>query len=199
MSTESYPDYNVLDRSDFWDEYTRQIVETRLSSVPQLAFFTTEEAIILEAAVSRILPQQREEPIPVVPFIDEKLVKNRMDGTQYIDMPTMQELWRMFIRSLDEEAEHAYKQHFIGLDGESQDTVLRALEKGESRSSTWGKVPARRSFQQLVSVAAMFYYAHPEAWNEVGWGGPKHPERYVRIECGRKDPEEPGRVGDVLG
>ena len=197
MSAESYPDYNVLDRMEFWDDHTRQIVESRLSSVPQPAFFTKEEAATLRAAVLRLLPQQRETPIPVMPFIDEKLAKNRTDGTQYVDMPPMQELWRMFIRSLDEEAAHTYnKQNFAGLDGEAQDTVLRALEKGESRSSTWGRVPAKRSFQQIISIAAMFYYAHPEAWNEVGWGGPKHPERYVRIECGRKDPEEPGRVGE---
>lgn len=196
---ESYPDYNVLDRMDFWDDNTRQIVEKRMATVPQLTFFTNEEAATLEAAVARILPQERETPIPIVPFIDEKLANNRTDGTKYEDMPTMRELWRTFITALEEESSNTHKQSFIELDEEAQDKVLAMLESGGSSSTAWSMVPAQKSFQQMVGALAMFYYSHPDAWNEIGWGGPKYPERYVRIQCGVKDPEEPGRVGDVRG
>jgi hypothetical protein len=42
------------------------------------------------------------------------------------------------------------------------------------------------------------YYAHPTAWNEIGWGGPASPRGYVRLQADRRDPweaaeAEPGR------
>ncbi|MBE0446977.1 MAG: gluconate 2-dehydrogenase subunit 3 family protein [Actinobacteria bacterium] len=194
---QEYPDYNVLDRKGYWDPHTRQIIERRMTSVPQIKFFSSEEAETLEVAISRILPQDSDDRIPVVPFVDEKLAKNITDGTRYEDMPQMQELWRMFIRALDEEAQSSYGERFIKIDTSAQDEVLGALSKGDSNSTTWKVIPAQRAFQEIIRVAASFYYSHPYAWNEIGWGGPKYPEVYVRIGCGRKDPEEPGVVGHV--
>ena len=42
------------------------------------------------------------------------------------------------------------------------------------------------------------YYAHPVAWNEIGFGGPAAPRGYVRLDFDRRDPWEaseatPGR------
>jgi hypothetical protein len=34
------------------------------------------------------------------------------------------------------------------------------------------------------------YYAHPVAWNEIGFGGPASPRGYVRMGLDRRDPWE---------
>lgn len=194
---EEYPEYNVLDRKEYWDTYTREIIEKRISEIPTPRFFSAGETAVLEAAMARVLPQDREYPIAITPFIDEKLANNRTDGTQYEDMPTMGDIWRIFIRALDEEAEAREKKSFEKLDADAQDQILEALAAGMSSSESWANIPAERVFQYIVSTAAAFYYSHPYAWNEIGWGGPKYPEIYVRIACGIKDPEEAGRVGHV--
>ncbi len=44
------------------------------------------------------------QPVPIVPFIDEKLHKNRGDGYRYEGMPPMREAWRQGIKAIDDEA-----------------------------------------------------------------------------------------------
>jgi hypothetical protein len=34
------------------------------------------------------------------------------------------------------------------------------------------------------------YYAHPQAWDEIGFGGPASPRGYVRMGFNRYDPWE---------
>ncbi len=46
------------------------------------------------------------------------------------------------------------------------------------------------------------YYAHPAAWNEIGFGGPASPRGYVRMDFDQRDPWEaaeakPGREADA--
>lgn len=194
---EGYPDYDVTAEQDSWDSKTRLVLERRVVIIPKLLFFNPDEARSLEAAVARLLPQSRREPIPVAPFIDEKLARNVTDGTRYEDMPPMRELWRLFVTTLDEEAQVRHEQRFGALEAEIQDLVLAAILKGETHSLPWNKIPSHLAFEQIVSTVASIYYAHPSAWNEIGWGGPKYPGIYVRVRCGRKDPEEACEVGHV--
>ncbi|HCG98993.1 MAG: hypothetical protein A2074_00785 [Candidatus Aquicultor primus] len=194
---EGYPGYDPTVKQDSWDAKTRFVLERRVVIVPKLLFFKPDEARALEAAVARLLPQSRPNPIPVVPFVDEKLARNVTDGTRYEDMPPMRELWRLFVATLDEEAQVRHEKRFGALEAETQDMVLAAILKGESRSLLWKKIPARLAFEHIVSTVAAVYYAHPSAWGEIGWGGPKYPGIYVRVRCGRKDPEEAGEVGHV--
>ncbi|MDQ6943705.1 MAG: gluconate 2-dehydrogenase subunit 3 family protein, partial [Candidatus Eremiobacteraeota bacterium] len=34
------------------------------------------------------------------------------------------------------------------------------------------------------------YYAHPWAWDEIGFGGPAYPRAYMRLERGEPEPWE---------
>jgi hypothetical protein len=34
------------------------------------------------------------------------------------------------------------------------------------------------------------YYAHPYAWDEIGYGGPAYPRGYMRLEGGLPEPWE---------
>jgi hypothetical protein len=49
------------------------------------------------------------------------------------------------------------------------------------------------------------YYAHPWAWDEIGYGGPAYPRGYMRLENGQPEPWEGNEkryewaVSDELG
>lgn len=52
-------------------------------------------------------------------------------------------------------------------------------------------MPPREFFQyRIVNDIVKSYYAHPTAWNEIGWGGPASPRGYVRLRADRRDPWE---------
>jgi hypothetical protein len=46
----------------------------------------------------------------------------------------------------------------------------------------------------LVKTVAGYYYSHPAAWSEVGFGGPASPRGYVRIGFNTRDPWEAKEV-----
>jgi len=47
-----------------------------------------------------------------------------------------------------------------------------------------------RFWTMLVTDVATVYYAHPWAWDEVGFGGPAYPRGYMRLEEGEPEPWE---------
>jgi hypothetical protein len=76
---------------------------------------------------------------------------------------------------------------------------LKAVQNGQVDEKAWGGMPARIFFQKrLLHDVVSSYYAHPVAWNEIGFGGPASPRGYVRMYFDRRDPWEaaearPGR------
>jgi hypothetical protein len=42
----------------------------------------------------------------------------------------------------------------------------------------------------LVQDCIEVYYAHPWAWDEIGFGGPAYPRAYIRLENGSPEPWE---------
>lgn len=111
MSTESfrtpYADYDVLAKWDSpsWDAQTREAIRKRLTEIPPRRFFTEGEWHTLEAVCARLVPQpERPAPIPIVPWIDEKLHRNWGDGFRYADMPPLRDAWRFGIAGIDHES-----------------------------------------------------------------------------------------------
>jgi hypothetical protein len=47
-----------------------------------------------------------------------------------------------------------------------------------------------RFWEMLTTDAIEAYYAHPWAWDEVGFGGPSYPRAYTRLERGELEPWE---------
>jgi hypothetical protein len=47
-----------------------------------------------------------------------------------------------------------------------------------------------RFWQMLMQDALEAYYAHPWAWDEIGFGGPAYPRAYTRLERGEPEPWE---------
>jgi hypothetical protein len=190
-----YAGYDVLEKRDTpsWDDITRRVVEKRLYDVPQRQFLETDEWETLEAVCARLVPQpdRPSDPVPIVPFIDEKLQSNQGDGYRYENMPTMRTSWRLGIAGIEKEAQQRYHTGFAELAGEKQDEVLRAIQSGEVQGDPWEELPPQRFFTDtLLKTTVGIYYAHPAAWSEIGWGGPASPRGYVRRGLDEHDPWE---------
>jgi len=54
----------------------------------------------------------------------------------------------------------------------------------------WRRMSVARYWLLLVQDAAGAYYAHPYAWDEIGFGGPAYPRGYMRLEDGQPEPWE---------
>jgi hypothetical protein len=126
--------------------------------------------------------------VPIVPFIDEKLFKNQGNGYRFAEMPPMREAWRQGIKAIDEEARRRWDSGFCELPHNQQDAVLRAIQHGDALSPAWEGLPPKRFFtSMLLRETVTVYYAHPAAWNEIGFGGPASPRGYVRLGFDRRD------------
>jgi Gluconate 2-dehydrogenase subunit 3 len=87
---------------------------------------------------------------------------------------------------------------FVALADDRQDAVLRAIQVGDVKGGVWEHLPAVRFFATvLLREVVGEYYAHPLAWNEVGFGGPASPRGYVRLGADERDPWEAATVDSV--
>lgn len=190
-----YPDFHTLDQQSYWDNATRNLVHDRINNVPSLHFFTSEEAEVMKAVVNRIFPQEDRtvaSRIPILPFLDERLHLNHMEGYRYEDMPPDQEAYRLAVRAIDAMAHELHKQAFPTLLTLEQETILQSLHDAKplAAQALWQQMNLKRFWSMLVSDCCSIYYAHPSAWDEVGFGGPAYPRGYMRLEGGEAEPWE---------
>src|SRR5688500_18288910 len=98
-----FPSYDVLAKwpTPSWNEQTRRVVAERIQELPPRRFFSEDEWTTAAAIANRIIPQpDRDTPVPIVPFIDERLHENRGKGYRYDDMPSDREAWRLGIAAI---------------------------------------------------------------------------------------------------
>ena len=189
-----YARYDVLAKwwTPSWDEQTREVIKRRLTDVPPRRYFNQMEWEILESVAARLVPQpERTQPIPIAPWIDEKLHYDRGDGFRYDDMPPMRDAWRLGLKGIEEESQRRFSASFPALGPHDQDGVLHAIQQGAIEGDVWRRLPPQRFFTTvLLKEVVGVYYAHPAAWNEVGFGGPASPRGYVRLGMNQHDPWE---------
>src|SRR5918912_3683235 len=99
-----YPDYDIMEEQNHWDEVTRKLIVDRVENPPPFRFFDEQERETVKAFCDTITAQHEEPRIPVAAFIDEKLHQGQGDGYRYFDMPDDREVWRLVVRGLDDEA-----------------------------------------------------------------------------------------------
>ena len=167
-----YPDYDVLDEVRHWDEVTRTVVVDRVENVPPIRFFTDREAQTMSAFFDVLLAQDAEPRIPVVNYVDEKLHRAEGDGYQYFDMPDDTETFRIVARGLDGISE---------LHEEERNDLVRRFSEGKLHGEPWTRVNVSRAWSIVTRYALEAFYAHPWAWNEIGFGGPAYPRGYARF------------------
>ena len=189
-----YPSYDVLDKWDSpsWNRQTRYAVGKRLDEVPERHFLSADQWSLLEALVARLMPQpDREEPVPIVPWIDDRLCKDRRPGYRYADMPPMREAWTTGLDAIANECLDRFGKPFQDLSSEEQDAYLKDVQHGEVDPRFWGDMPVQCFFSELLLKDVLeIYYSHPSAWSEIGFGGPASPRGYVRTGFDERDPWE---------
>jgi len=190
-----YPDFSTLAQQKFWDAKTRQVVLNRVHNVPPIRFFTPAEARLMQSVCHHVIPQNdRDEThkIPIVPRIDERLYEDRHDGYRYADTPPDRDAFRLGLQAIEEIAHHLYGRNFTDITSLEQDRLLQSLHDGKPAAGAdiWARLPVHRFWMMLVQDCAEAYYAHPWAWDEIGFGGPAYPRAYMRLENGEPEPWE---------
>jgi hypothetical protein len=190
-----YPGFSTLGQQDFWDEATRKVVLARVEQVPPIRFFTPDEERLMRAVCNRLLPQDDRDAahkIPVINYIDDRLYNNRSDGYRYENMPPDPEAHRLGLQAIEAIARHMFNASFIDLGPNEQDAVLETIHDGNSPAAQeiWQKMPIYHFWMLIMQDVIEAYYAHPYAWDEVGFGGPAYPRGYMRLEGGKPEPWE---------
>lgn len=189
-----YPDFDVLEQVDHWDEVTRKVVLDRVERVPPIRFFDEAEAATLGAFCDTVLAQGSEPRVPVLAMVDAKLHGHQLDGYRHADMPADGEVWRRVVRLLDAEAARR-SLHLGDTDGErmpafaAADRDLRAeivgaFAKGELDG---GGMPVDKAWSVVMRMVLSAFYSHPWTWNEIGFGGPAYPRGFARLGAGERE------------
>jgi hypothetical protein len=172
-----YPDYDVLSEASHWDEATRSVVLDRVANPPRYTFFEPEERATLEAFCDTVTAQDAEPRIQVLRYIDQRLAQGKLDGYQHVELPDDRELWHQAAQVLDREG-------FAALDAQGREAVCEALSKGELE---WEGIDSSKAWSVLMRYVLAAFYAHPWAWNEIGFGGPAYPRGYSRFGEGTRE------------
>lgn len=201
-----YPGYDVLAKrhSLSWNEQTRRVIDQRLALPREPRFLDGDDWRTLAAICDRIVPQpQTRAPVPLAAMVDTKLFDDRRDGYRDYRLPALREAWRCGLRAIDQEAQRRHGVSFHAADATEQDAMLRAAQQGALDGAAWNGMDCAVFFaKRLLPDIVTAYYAHPIAWNEIGFGGPASPRGYVRMDFDRRDPWEaaeaqPGREGEA--
>ena len=186
-----YLTYDVLDKWDSpsWNDQTREVVGNRLHEVPPRRFLTPEQWSLLEAISARLVPQpDREQPVPITPWIDDMLHHNHSPGYRYADMPPMRDAWRQGLDAIAAEARNRHGKSFEELSPEDQDALLRDVQNNRVESRYWDDLPPGGFFlHHLLKQVVGVYYSQPSAWSEIGFGGPASPRGYARLGLDERD------------
>jgi hypothetical protein len=175
-----YPDWDVLEQAGHWDEVTRDVVLRRVDSPPEIRFFTPEEAETLGAFCDVVTHQYRDPRIPVLAFVDEKLLEGRLEGYRYADLPSDRETWRVVARALDHSARTEWRaESFARAPTTVQEDIVRAFKAGQVRGGPWDELGVEHAWKVTTRDILAAFYSHPWAWNEIGFAGPAYPRGFA--------------------
>lgn len=198
MIRDRYPGADILAQRGHWDDATRRVVLDRVHNVPAYRHFDTHQRATLEALCARVIPQMHRRPdrrVPIAPWLDQHVSQGALEGFRFEDLPPNAQAWAWGLEGLDQAADALFGRRFAELDGARQDQVLQTVRGGSPPGAVWRRLPARRwwiyvALRQIVGV----YYAHPYAWDEIGFGGPAYPRGYVALNHGAPEPWEAREV-----
>ncbi len=152
---------------------SRRVVLSRAGTPPGIRFFTPAEEATASALCDRLLGQDRGPKVEVVPQIDARLAEQETDGWRYADMPEDGQAWRDSLRSLDEDSQAACSREFARAPAEDQRAVIQAVQ--DLGAKDWHGLNAAHVWSLWTRYACTAFYAHPSAWNEIGFPGPAYP------------------------
>jgi gluconate 2-dehydrogenase subunit 3-like protein len=189
-----YPDSDILAQRGHWDAATRRVVLDRVHNTPAFRFFNGHEQATLEALCALVVPQQHrpaDRRVPLAAWIDAHCMSGHTDGFRLDDMPPNPDAWRLGIHGVDESSQLLFGNAFACLNITQQREVVEHVRAGDPPGELWQNLPAKRwwifvALRQITGV----YYAHPYAWDEIGFGGPAYPRGYFALNHGYPEPWE---------
>jgi hypothetical protein len=179
-----FPGYDVLGERHTWDDETTGVVLARLGPPAGIQFFTEDEQPCARALVDRLLAQDDDPKVPVLEMVDQRLLEHDGDGYRYEDMPEDWDAWRRSIAGLDDDSRARFGCRFHELTQEQQMAMIEAVRTADG--DRWG-MPAKQLFSLWLRYTCTAFYAHPWAWNEIGYGGPAYPRGYVNLGLDRRE------------
>jgi hypothetical protein len=189
-----YAGYDVLAKwnTPSFNDRTREVLAQRLSEVPPLRFLSPDEFELLEAIAERLMPPLPDlSPRLLTLWIDARLYENIGEGFRNAGAPSLQEVWRLGLAAIDGEARRLFSTAFVALSPGDKEATLHAVERGDMDPALWRGLDAASFFTDtLLKTVAGLAYAHPLAWNDIGFGGPASPRGYVRLGFDARDPWE---------
>jgi Gluconate 2-dehydrogenase subunit 3 len=196
-----FPGFDVTAQSQRWDPVTAGVVLARLGMPPDIRFFTPEEEAIATALCDQLLGQDRpraDEPsraaepaeplVPLVQMIDARLAEQETDGWRYADMPEDGQAWRDTLAYLDADAHDKYGRGFARASSADQHAILQAVQ--DLAAGEWHGRSAAHVWSLWTRYACTAFYAHPSAWDEIGFPGPAYPRGYKNAGVDKREPFE---------
>lgn len=191
-----YPGFSTLSQQDYWDAATRAVIGKRVEQIPPIRFFKPEEVRLMEVLCAHLLPQDDRDAqhrIPIVPFIDERLHAGKTPGYRFASMPPDGDAYRLGFQAIEQMARANHDRGFVELAWREQEDLLKSIHDAEpmpGAEDVWQRMPVHRYWALLMQDCVEVYYAHPWAWDEIGFGGPAYPRGYMRLEHGEPEPWE---------
>ena len=171
-----FPGFDVLSQAGHWDPVTAGLVASRLDPPAPPSFFAGAEAACAAALVNLLTGQQDDLQIPVLAMIDARLAAGETDGWRYSDMPEDGQAWRDTLAYLDADADSRCGTKFAAAREEQQLELIQAVQ--DRGPKDWHGLNAAHVWSLWTRYACTALYAHPLAWNEIGFSGPAYPRGY---------------------
>ena len=183
-----FPGFDVLSQAGHWDPVTAGLVTSRLGPAAPLVFFAGAEAACAAALVNLLTGQQDDQEIPVLAMIDARLAAGETDGWRYSDMPEDGQAWRDTLAYLDADADSRCGTRFAAAPEEQQLELIQAVQ--DRGPKDWHGLNAAHVWSLWTRYACTALYAHPLAWNEIGFSGPAYPRGYKNAGVDKLEPFE---------
>jgi hypothetical protein len=130
--------------------------------------------------------------VPLEAYVEQRLSAGRSKGYRLEGIPQPAEAWKRALAALEEVATQELGRPFANLTQDDQDAILGRMAGGSLQANALrGMPPGSFWTSHVIHDVVGAYYAHPQAWNEIGWAGPASPRGYVRLDLNRRDPWEP--------
>ena len=182
-----FPGFDVLGQAGHWDQATRDLVWSRLEPSPA-AFFSDDERGCARCLLNLLTGQQDRPEIPVLEMVEARLAAGETDGWRYGDMPEDGQAWRDTLGYLDDDSRARCGLPFAKALEKDQLELIQAVQ--DLKSGDWHGLNAARVWSLWTRYASTAFYAHPSAWNEIGFSGPAYPRGYKNAGVDKLEPYE---------
>ncbi|MGN6445632.1 gluconate 2-dehydrogenase subunit 3 family protein [Amnibacterium sp.] len=188
-----FPGFSVVGQADHWDDATRAVVLARLEPPRPITYLPEELRPTGVALVAQLVAVDGEFALALLASIDERLATNQTDGWHYDDMPIDHDVWKRSLAGLDADAAKECGSAFSDADEEQQQELLERVRTSDA--TDWHGMPPGRVWNLWMRYVCTAYYAHPSAWDEMGFPGPAYPRGYKNTGI---DAREPFEVADTM-